>query len=156
MRKKTFIGICLILLSTSTLAQSVGSLSSEYCGTDDEQNGVLKSGKNIETQCVLAFANNEETEAVISLEGKVLTLQRIDFKFTSGYRNKSQPSLGNRHKYIFLSKDKATKVTLLTRVTDSSCYVDTESCCGDSYEGTLTVERKGVHVKIPVEYYRGG
>ncbi len=143
----------------------VDKLPSEYC-SGDTQNGVLRASgytdtADTESACILEFAADKqgtayESEAVVSVNGKLVKIFRTQYVEARGSHQDSTPTLGERRWYVFYSTDKKTKVSLFSRVIDSSCSVNTDSCCGDSYKGTLTIERKGKRVIEAISYYRGG
>ena len=159
MRFRSSLSLLLISLCGPTLAGglTVGDLPSDYCGDDDTNLAITRAVSD--GGCVLKFsghANDPETEADIFLDGSVIKIIRASRSTIPGNKNKNQPSLGNRERWTFYSLDKSTKVTLISEVINTSCEVNSESCCGDNYDGKLTVERGADRATISVTYYRGG
>lgn len=150
------------VLFTATAAHAapfeLDRLPDEPCALD-EYNSCIAS-EATEGKWVLRFeaAENEqyETRAVISIDGKLVRLNRTHRSSSPGTLSKRKPSLGQRESYTFVSDDKLVRATLNTSVISTSCEVDTDSCCGDNYKGMLVVTRGKQRLALPVAYYRGG
>lgn len=165
MKIRYAVGLVALLVSSSTLSQSfsVTELPKAHCDSEDWNHQILRAGgKASDPKCALMFLPEEppsgrehEAEAIISLNGKITKVWRSYHRVTPR-SNKEIPTLGQQHSYLFVSRDKTLKVTINSRVVDSSCHVDTESCCGDNYKGDMAIEQNGQRVVFPIEYYRGG
>jgi hypothetical protein len=152
-------------LSNAALADAlqVDDLPPETCSGEYNDLVYRTSKDPSEERCVLHFIQPEtydgdaaEKEAEVSVSGSIIKLSRVGYSMTSGHRSSRKPTLGDKYTYAFVSGDKSIKAVLTTRVVDSSCEVDTDSCCGDNYQGTLVIQRNGKKTVVPVSYYRGG
>jgi hypothetical protein len=163
---KIFVSFILIATPILSVAHPlpISDLPNEHCG-EDWNSLIMRAGSSPNNpKCVLEFvepeshsdSSAEEAKAIISLNGQLITIIRTQYNYISGHKNKNKPTLGNSYTYSFLSQDKLTKVILKSHVVQTSCSIDTESCCGDDYEGTLLIEKNGQKTDIAITYYRGG
>lgn len=138
---------------------SIDHLSVAYCGAGDGNGTEIYEREKVSDsagrKCVMAYAENE-SHTVISMNGKIIRLKFIRERSTPGNKSKKYPTLGARESVVFRSEDGTVRVALDAKVVSSSCDINTESCCGDSYEGNLVVEHQKARVTVPVNYYRGG
>lgn len=159
---KFVIGAILLVLFGTCFSQplSIGNLPSSSC--QEENYSVLRRGKNsLRPMCVMKIlkpynVKTGKTVALVSLNGKITKILLKKHSVKTGRLSKSQPTLGMREMYLFYSKANNTSVLLDAQVTKSSCYTDTENCCGDDFKGTLIIRKDGSQMVIPVSYYLGG
>lgn len=155
-----FAAILLAIANSAGAASfALDGLPAEMCFEMQENNCV--AGDDKEAKWVLVFQPESdsvefESRAVISIAGSQVELQRASEQRTEGKLSRKKPSLGERHRYSFVSRDGKVKATLDATVTSTSCEVTTDNCCGDDYEGKLVVERDKQRIVVPVRYYRGG
>jgi len=92
----------------------------------------------------------------VGVNGEAHSMRQLKHSRKSGYQSHQRPSLGQTEFYQFQSDDQRYTVRIRARVVDTSCTINTESCCGDHYQGSAElISKEGRHT-VKVKYYRGG
>ena len=87
----------------------------------------------------------DESQMTVHVNGKITRLYRVGPRW---------PSLGKEH--TFESKDKRLKVSYLYRVVSDSCVEGEDKCCGQEFEGLLTLQTPSGKEQYKFQFYRGG
>lgn len=142
-------------LASPSFAQgpTISLLPREICQKDDFGNNVVWPRDVKDTRDCLLFAEGANVYSVM-LNSVLTSVYLESEQDTEGPDTES--SVGSSQENVFLTSDKATKIVLKATVKGTTCRPDSESCCGDSYEGTLTISNPVGRTVVPIEYYRGG